>query len=863
VPAPARKPPKVFISYSHDSPQHMERVLEFADRLRDDGVDATIDQYEVAPPEGWPIWMARQIKQSDFVLLICTDVYLKRVERREEPGKGDGVKWESVLSIQEIYDAGSNNEKFIAVLLDGAARECIPDPLRPWPHYRGDDEQGYLDLYRRLTNQPFVTKPDVGQFRSLPQRQRRTASLAAPAAKPWNVPQERNPVFTGREEILQELRADLVKNCKQALSAMGGMGKTQIAIEYAYRHEKDYSAVLWTFADTEQSISSGFAKIAALLTLPEKDSTEQAAVTAAVRRWLEEHDGWLMVFDNSDQPELLKSFLPQPQRGHVLLTSRNQVFQSIGIINPREVSVLTPAAAREFLLKRTGHDPNKKSSDADALAKELGYYPLALEQAGAYMVENQASFAAYLAGFKKRRLKLFEQKAVIGDYEKTVTTTWALNFEEIAQGHPASADLLRLSAFLAPDAIPLELIEKGKSEMGEPISASLADSANDPLALDELLKPLTIYSLIRRDLERSSYNVHLMVQEVVRGRMNPDEQKTWAERAVCAVNAAFPGTEFQNWPACDRFLAHALASASWILRAGLGFLEAGQLSNQAAFYLFQRAQYSEAEPLLKGSLAIREKALGPKHPDTALSLNNLAQLYHAQGKYDQAVPLNQRALAICEEALGPEHQNTATTLNNLAELYRVQQKHEQAEPLHRRALVIREKHLGPDHPDTATSLNDLALLYLAQEKYEQAEPLYERALAAHEKALGPEHPNTATIVDNLATLYRARGKHEQAKALSKRALAIRETALGPEHPDTAISLNNLALLYDDQGNHSQAERLFKRALDILDKALGPKHPDTLLCASNLVVVYRAMGKAAEADELNRRFPKTSEAKSDG
>ena len=197
------------------------------------------------------------------------------------------------------------------------------------------------------------------------------------------------------------------------------MGKTQIAVEYAYRHRDEYTAVLWSFAGTEQSVRGGYAAIATLLDLPEKDSQEQAKVTEAVKRWLEQNTGWLLVLDNADDPAMVKPFLPQQGKGHILLTSRAYSFQKIGLVSPREVNVLSPDEAREFLLRRTGKEPTEKSTEADALAKEVGYLPLALEQAAAYIAETGASFSSYLAGYRKQGLKLLEKQGpVMGNDEK-------------------------------------------------------------------------------------------------------------------------------------------------------------------------------------------------------------------------------------------------------------------------------------------------------------------------------------------------------------------------------------------------------------------------------------------------------------
>jgi tetratricopeptide (TPR) repeat protein len=268
--------------------------------------------------------------------------------------------------------------------------------------------------------------------------------------------------------------------------------------------------------------------------------------------------------------------------------------------------------------------------------------------------------------------------------------------------------------------------------------------------------------------------------------------------------------------------------------------------------LWRAARYAEAEPLYKRALAVREKALGPEHPDTAQSLNNLALLYYSQGRYAEAEPLCKRALAVREKALGPEHPDTARSLNNLANLYGKQGRYAEAEPLYKRALAIREKALGPEHPETAQSLNNLASLYYSQVRYAEAESLCKRALAVEEKALGPEHPETAQSLNNLANLYGKQGRYAEAEPLYKRALAVEEKALGPEHPDIAQSLNNLALLYGEQGRYAEAEPLYKSALAIEEKALGPEHPDTAQVLENYADLMRKLNRESEAAKLEAR-----------
>src|SRR5215510_13209006 len=221
-------------------------------------------------------------------------------------------------------------------------------------------------------------------------------------------------------------------------------------------------------------------------------------------------------------------------------------------------------------------------------------------------------------------------------------------------------------------------------------------------------------------------------------------------------------------------------------------------------------KYDEALPHFERALEIRERRLGPDHPDVSQAINGLATLHHSKGKYSKAEPLYQRALAIREKSLGPEHPDVAQSLNNLAYLYSDLGDYAKAKPLDQRALAIREKSLGPEHPDVAQSINNLAVLYSKMGDYAKAEPLYQRSLAITEKSLGQEHPGFAQSLDGLALLYANLGDYAKAEPFHQRSLAIREKSLGPDHPEVALSLNNLANLYSKMGDYAKVEPLHQR-----------------------------------------------------
>ncbi len=679
----------------------------------------------------------------------------------------------------------------------------------------------------------------------------------------WYVPFRRNPFFTGREQLLTHLHENLTQTGAaaliqaQAISGLGGIGKTQTAVEYAYRYMSAYRYVLCVNASSRDTLVLDFVTLANLLDLPEKQAQDQNITIAAAKQWLATHDQWLLILDNADELEVVNDFLPTDSQGHILITTRAQATGTIA--SSIEVQKMDTHEGTLLLLRRAkvlapnaplDRAPEEDRTNAEAIVAAMDGLPLALNQAGAYIDETGCTVSSYLEQYHRRQIDLLKRRGGPSmDHPEPVATTWSLSFEKIEHLNPTAADLLRLCAFLSPDAIPIEMIVAGATHL----SQLLQPIINDPSLLDEPIAILRRYSLVRRHTENNTLSIHRLVQAILKSSMNDETQLQWAERTVRAVNQAFPDNiDVDTWPQCGRYLSHTQACAALIRQYNLAFPEAARLLDQAAWYLHDCALYEQAEPLFQQALAIKEQVLGPDHLDTATSLNNLVWLYFRQDKYEQAEPLCQRALAIREKALGPEHPDTASTLYQLAMLYQDQGKYEQAEPLYQRALAIREKALGPEHPDTASTLHELARLYQHQGKYEQAEPLYQRALAIREKALGPEHPDTASTLHELARLYHNQGKYEQVESLYQRALAIREKALGPEHPDTATTLRELAWFYYEQGEYTKAQPLLQEALTIYQKVFGNDHFDTGVSFKNLALLRAAQGDYRQAEILLNR-----------
>ena len=734
------------------------------------------------------------------------------------------------------------------------------------------------------------------------------AATFVKAQRLWNVPFKRNPFFTGRVELLHRLHELLHRDRyaaltqSYALTGLGGIGKTQTAVEYAYRYRDDYDAIFWVRATSWETLVTDFVSVAHLLALPGQDASDQMLIVATVKRWLAQKEGWLLILDNADDLAQLSDFLPTGAQGHVLLTTRAQATGKIA--ESLSVEKMDVSEAMLLLLRRARCLPSDAPLDnaqrrlrnqAQVIVENLDGLPLALDQAGAYIEETGCSLSDYLDLYQRRRSTLLKrQSSVSDDYPHTVASTWSLAFGQVEQADPAAAELLRLCAFLAPDAIPEAMLAEGAAELGSVLGPVVAD----PFLLNEAIQVLRRYSLIKRDPEARLLNLHRLVQVVHKDSLEDATRQQWAERTIRAVNAAFPEADFAHRDRCERYLPHAQSCADLIDEYRLSLPEAAHLLHQVGRYLSKRVLLHQAEPyllqalhiyeqvlgsshpetasvlndlaelyygqgrgeksgsLFQRSLAIREQALDAHHPDVAESLSNLGQLYHHQGKYQQAEAFYLRALAIWEHPSGSGRldvkEGMGFTLNNLALLYHHRGHYEQAEPLHLRALHTREQALGAEHPDTAESLNNLAFLYGAQGKYEQAEQLLLRAVRILEQALGPEYPDTAMSIANLAQMLTFQGRYEEAEPLHLRALRIRENVLGPEHFDTSYSLSNLALLYRHQEKYEQAEQLYRQALRIREQVLGPEHPRVAQTLSSLAQVLTLQGRHEEAESLYQR-----------
>jgi tetratricopeptide (TPR) repeat protein/tRNA A-37 threonylcarbamoyl transferase component Bud32 len=680
-----------------------------------------------------------------------------------------------------------------------------------------------------------------------------TAKTAVSHTMPlWHMPFRRNPCFTGRDLLLMQIHEQLAAG-PLAITGLGGIGKTQTVIEYAYRYQSSYTALFLIRAGTYESIIADFVALAATLQLPEKAEQEQQQTILAVKRWLALHKGWLLIFDNVEDFRMVSEFMPPTNTGHILLTTRSQATGPFAERIELEKMPLDEGAL--LLLRRAKRVPMEASKaqaygpdfiEARDICKLLDGLPLALDQAGAYIEETGCTLYDYLQHYREQRSRLLTWRGTqVELHSEPVSTTFFLSFEKVEQSSPLAADLLRACAFLHPDEIPEELLLQGASELGEQVASITGEASGLALALSTL----RTYSLMRRHSEKKTLSLHRLVQTVIIDSMDAEAQQRWVRRVTKALHKVFPeASDVTKWPLCERYLPQVYHCLYHITSRSLIFPEAASLFNRAGLYALERAEYGQASLLLRQALDMRLELYGYEHPDVPESLNDLASCYLLQGDYEQAEDYYQQALVIQERLQGLIHTDVAVALNNLGMLNYQLGRYSIAETLLKRALHIWEQLGITEHSDLARTLNNLALLYHRKKQYSEAETLYLRGIAMWEHLYGAVHPDHAVNLNNLAHLYMQQQKAQEAEALFKRVLAIREQTLGPEHPDMARNLTFLARLYMQQWRYNEAEYLLKEALRIRRHAFGPDHPDVACTLHELATFYFRREHLAEAEE---------------
>ncbi len=663
----------------------------------------------------------------------------------------------------------------------------------------------------------------------------------------WGMPYRRNLFFTNREETLRHLHQRLHTQTTTvqayALSGMSGIGKTQTAIEYAYRHRADYQYVFWLTSDTHETLITDVVAVAEKLDLPEKKAQDQQITVRAVKRWLQQHRDWLLVLDNADNLKLVRDFIPHDVTGHILLTTRAHAFG--GLAQRFALDKMGQQEGALFLLRRAGllapdqtltHASTTNITYAQHICALVDGFPLALEQAGAYIEEVSCSLKEFIDLYQTHPAALLKWRGgTANEQQEPVANVLALSLQKVEQANPAAAELLRFCAFLQPEAIPVELFsEEAAAELGPVLGPVAAHKVERNNALSTLLN----FSLVQRDASADTLAVHRVTQVVIRDMLDETARRLWIERVVRALNSVFPDPRFyESWRLCQNCLPAVQVCADMIEQWDLRIVEVARLLTRAGYYLMRRGRYVEANAFYQHAEERGKLFLAQDHPERAETVYRQGELLYMQGRYTEAEPLYQQALAIRERVLGAEHTAVALSEHNLGLLYYEQGRYAEAETMFLRSLAVWEKTLGPAHPDVAECLNNLAALYRFQGRYAEVEPLLQRALAIRQQALGEESPDTVLSIHMLGKLSINQQQYEKAETLLQHALTIAERVLGREHAHVAAIADSLGEIAEQRGDVQEAKRYYRQAVMIGELALGREHPHVRQYMNHLAGLY--------------------------
>jgi tetratricopeptide (TPR) repeat protein len=681
----------------------------------------------------------------------------------------------------------------------------------------------------------------------------------------WIVPFERNPRFTAREPQLAQLDRLLFVTdytTKVAIMGLGGVGKTQLALELLFRTKQKhpYCSVIWIPATNIESLHQAYLDVARQLGMPGWED-DKADIKRLVQAHLskESTGQWLLVFDNADDMEMwvpkagsglqpeqesrpLIEYLPKSKQGAILFTTRDRrLAVKLAQQNIVEVWAMGEEAAAR-LLRNYLVDPKLTNNrqDTSDLLSQLTYLPLAIIQAAAYINENGLAIADYLSLLEEQEEVVidllseeFEDDGRYRDVKNPIATTWLISFEQIRRRNLLAAEYLSFMACVEPKDIPESLLPPGPTRKKE---------------LDAI-GTLLGYSFITRRSTDMAFDLHRLVHLATRNWIRKEGQiALLTEKAIVRLGDVFPDSSHENRNLWRTYLPHVrcvlesdVINKDWESRINLLW--------KYGSCLYEDGRWGEAEKIDVQVLEIRKEKLGPDHLDTLNSMANLAETYREQGRQDKSAKLGLQVVEIQRKKLGAEHPDTLNSMANLAVTYSEQGREDEAEKLGVQVMEIRKEKLGADHPDTLTSMANLAVTYSEQGRQDEAEKLKVQVMEIQKKKLGVDHPDTLTSMANLAVTYSEQGRPDEAEKLGLQVMEIRKEKLGADHPSTLNSMANLAETYRKQGRQDKSAKLGLQVVEIQKKKLGAEHPDTLNSMANLAVTYSEQGREDEAEKL--------------
>jgi tetratricopeptide (TPR) repeat protein len=734
-----------------------------------------------------------------------------------------------------------------------------------------------------------VSLPSLGEeFAALANTARHERQAADEAPPVWGAVPPRNPNFTGRSALLdqltQRLTAGTTAVLPAALHGMGGIGKTQMAVEYIYRHLADYDLVWWIQATEPTQIRTAFTELAQHLRLPGRE--EAITAVPAVREALRlgrPYRRWLLVFDSAESPEAVRPFFPVDGPGDILITSRNPEWGAIA--RPLEVAVFDREESKE-LLRRRG--PEIEDAEADQLAERLGDLPLAIEQAAAWRAETGMPVQEYLRLFDEKVTEILDTSAPT-DYEVSVAAAWNVSFDELGKRSVAAHQLLQVCAFFSADPIARSLFTGVR---GVSISPELDSALRDPMRLSRAIRDINRYGLAKIDHRNDTIQLHRLVQLVLRNRMNAQtlaDMRHGAHMLLANLDPNDP-TSTKQWPRYIEVLPHVYASelidcddrwvrqlvvnlinflyhwgdhqgaltlaeravTAWSQRLGEADPQTLQASERYGFYLWALGRFTESREINARTLRLYRETVGDDSEETLNAQRTVAADLKGSGDFLAALELNEQTYLKAKALFGDDDPATLRSAHDyIVSLYLVgdyRKGHDLAEAIYGKRVQV----LGYDNASTINTLTLLIILRRELGDYVWARGEQEKITERVRELFGEDSAMTLRCFFNLAVARRKDGEHTSATELSRMALERYRLRYGERHPGTMAATLAYSIDIRHTGNLAEAKRVGEQAFNLYRDTFGENHVHTLSAALDLGVTLRLMGEPAAARQTDEK-----------
>ena len=705
----------------------------------------------------------------------------------------------------------------------------------------------------------------------------------------WGDVPPRNPNFTGRHQLLTALREQLTSKVTallpHTLHGLGGVGKTQLAVEYVYRYAGEYDVVWWVPSEQPSQIRQSMLALAPRLGLTVGQGDDLAQTLTAIDDALRlgrPYRRWLLVFDNAHRADDLKPFLSNPT-GHILITSRNRSWGNVA--ETVEVDVFERQESIELLTRRL---PDITLAEADKLAEKLGDLPLALEQAAAWQAATATPATEYLQLLEEQVGTLMSESKP-SDYPEPVAAAWGLAFTQLTEQTPAALQLLELCAFLGSEPISVRLLRDGRHIA---LPMPLSEVVRDDIKMRRAIRDISRYGLAKVDSSRNSLQVHRLVQAVLRDRIDEAERVEYRRLAHSLLSAANPGDpeDQLTWTRHAELSTHVgpanlvdgetaeirkvvldqiryqyllgdfessrelaeVALAGWRRRLGNDdeqTLVAGRMLGNS---LRSMGRIAEARVLNEEIYARSRSVFGANHEHTLVMANSMGADLRLRGDWTGALELDREMFVLHRQVFAEDDPSTLLSANNLAVDHRLLGQFQEALDVDTDARDRLERTLGPDHPFTLRIISNMSRDFYGLGDYAQAIALQRQSLPTHRRVLGPEHLEVLRATRIHVVTLRKIGALAEAAELAEELVATSNRRLGDQHPDSMVALmtqsNCLAAVRQPQRAKIAGEDALARMSDVL----GPEHPFTYAAMTNLATIMRGMGDYGQARSLDEQ-----------